>query len=93
MMRQRNLADASLLRAARQKFVTQFPRRHFERQLVCDCKFTNIRAARYERQPQLFRHALNQAFIGIAAATAQLMIEMRDREPPIMRRRYPRQQM
>lgn len=47
----------------------------------------DLGAGRNEREAELFGGATDEAFIGVAVAPAELMVEMGDDEPPAVQRR------
>ena len=67
-----------------QKFVTRFARGHFEREPPAAGDLLDIGAAIDDWHAEFFCLARDEAFIGIAAAAAQLMIQMRDGELPFV---------
>ena len=92
-MSKRDGPDAALERAAGQERMPQFARGHFEGEFMRAGESAHIRPAGHEWQPQASRGSFGQPFVRVAAAAAQLMVEMCDGQLPAKSGRPPRQQM
>jgi hypothetical protein len=84
MMGQRDLLNPPRARCSRQKFMTQLSRGHFQRQFIFARENSHIPASGHEVQTQFLRRPLCQPRIRIAAAPAQLMIEVGHDKPPFV---------
>ena len=82
MMGQRDRLDFLPSRGSRQERVPQFPRRHFQGQLRFRGERLHVRAS--GEDPQLHRGGgfADEPFIRVAGASAQPVVEMRDRNSP-----------
>ena len=84
MMSQSDGAATQLPRNLRQKRVPQFPRRHLDGDSTFSRERFHIATTNMKLQPQPCRRRLHQFLVRVAASPAQLMIEMRHDQFPLM---------
>jgi hypothetical protein len=82
VMRQRDAANPPLLRNSCQETMTQFPRSHFQGQLLRTGQLSHLTLLYYDRQLQLLCRPADQPLIRGAAPPTKLMVQMRHSKPP-----------